>query len=83
MGKRVVCPKCGGRLYLDELHQISHIRQINYNGTVSKRVRKKYQGPEDFAYVYCGGCGLSITEDQYYLNSHGEVKILTDKIELD
>ena len=70
----VICPKCGGRLVYDELYQVSHIYQINLDGTISTRFKRGDEGPEEFAYVRCERCDFIVGPDEYdYAN--GRIKL--------
>ncbi|MDO4356903.1 MAG: IS30 family transposase [Clostridia bacterium] len=62
--KRIVCPKCGGRLYRDALIQYANQSRINLDGSISTATRRVEIGSEEAEIIYCGDCG-TVLKDAY------------------
>lgn len=58
MGKRVVCPICGGRLQFEDLQQRSRINKINLDGTLSKRTTFGAEGSIECTFISCTQCSF-------------------------
>lgn len=62
--KRIVCPKCGGRLCRDELVQYAYRSRINLDGSISAKVKHLEMGSEEAQIIFCESCG-AVLEDAY------------------
>lgn len=62
--KRIVCPKCGGRLCRDALVQYAFRSRINLNGSISVTAKYVKIGPEEAEIIFCESCG-AVLEDAH------------------
>ena len=54
--KKVVCPKCGGQLILENLCQYGERQQVCKNGKLRKKVTRVDHGSIEFQYLFCNDC---------------------------
>lgn len=61
--KKVVCPKCGGQLILENLCQYGERQQVCKNGKLRKKVTRVDHGSMEFQYLFCNYCKYCFEEN--------------------
>ena len=65
MGKKIVCPDCGGTLIFEELCQYGEQHKVFKNGKVRREFKKVDHGTMEAFYLFCKACNKCIDEDDY------------------
>ena len=60
--KSNICPKCGGKIIVEQFGQYGTIYFLRKDGTLGHKIRDiKYDHADDYLY-YCSQCGYMIDE---------------------